>query len=326
MASKSPAEASASTTDAATEHRAAQVVVVTEEQGQRLDNFLLARLKGLPRSRVYRMVRRGEVRVNGARPRPSQRLREGDAVRIPPHRAAVEKALPTAPAQLLTTLGERTLYEDEDVLVLDKPSGLAVHGGSGVSLGVVEALRQAKPQVRYELAHRLDRDTSGCLLLAKRRAALLRLHAQFRNGEVRKRYTLIVAGCWPRRLGTVTEPLERYRLANGERRVRVSGRGEAARTDFAVCRTAADATWLVARPRSGRTHQIRVHAAVSGHSILGDDKYALPDAPAAPRLMLHASAIECEVGGSRRRFVAPLPAAFAAWWGAREEDSTTPAD
>ena len=325
MASKTPAESSPSVTSA-TGHRAAHVVVVTAEQGQRLDNFLLARLKGLPRSRIYRMVRRGEVRVNGGRPRPSQRLREGDAVRIPPHRAAAEEARPTAPAQLLATLGERTLYEDEDVLVLDKPSGLAVHGGSGVSLGVVEALRQAKPNVRYELAHRLDRDTSGCLLLAKRRSALLRLHAQFRNGEVRKRYSLIVAGRWPQTLGTVAEPLERYRLVNGERRVRVSDRGDAARTDFAVCRTAKDATWLVALPRSGRTHQIRVHAAAAGHSILGDDKYALPDAPPAPRLMLHASAIECEAGGRRRRFVAPVPAAFAAWWGAREQDSATPGD
>ena len=302
---------------------AVRIAVVGAEQGQRVDNFLLAQLKGLPRSRIYRMVRRGEVRVNGARTQPSRRLQRGDAVRIPPYRPATAPGgagfpAGAAPARLAALLRERVLYEDARLLVLDKPSGLAVHGGSGVSLGVVEALRLADPSVRFELAHRLDRDTSGCLLVAKHRAALLQLHEQFRIGKVDKRYQLLVCGCWPRRR-TVAEPLERFALASGERRVRASANGEPARTDFAVCRRAEDATWLAATPHTGRTHQIRVHAALAGHPILGDDKYGASDAPPAPRLMLHGTAVECELDGVTRRFEAPLPAAFADWWGNRSD-------
>ena len=316
-------------THTASKGSAARIAVVDAEQGQRVDNFLLAQLKGLPRSRIYRMVRRGEVRVNGARTQPSRRLQRGDAVRIPPHRPAAATAgagvAPGgAPARLAALLREHVLYEDDRLLVLDKPSGLAVHGGSGVSLGVVEALRLADPGVRFELAHRLDRDTSGCLLVAKQRAMLLQLHEQFRAGRVRKRYELLVRGSWPRRRRTVAEPLERFAAASGERRVRASANGEPARTDFAVCRRAADATWLVATPRTGRTHQIRVHAALVGHPILGDDKYGDRDAPPAPRLMLHGAAVECELDGLARRFEASLPAAFADWWGERRD--ATPAD
>lgn len=304
-----------------------RILVVDAAHGQRVDNFLLAQLRGLPRSRIYRMVRRGEVRVNGARAQPSLRLRRGDAVRIPPHRPAARAGAGlhpgAAPARLAAMLRKHVLYEDARLLVLDKPSGLAVHGGSGVSLGVVEALRLAEPGVRFELAHRLDRDTSGCLLVAKQRAMLLALHEQFRGGKVKKRYELIVCGRWPRRRSTVAEPLERYRLASGERRVRVRANGEPARTDFAVCRRAEDATWLVATPRTGRTHQIRVHAAFAGHPILGDDKYDR-DGQSAPRLMLHGAGIECDVDGVKRRFHAPLPAAFADWWG--ERGDAKPAD
>ena len=308
---------------------AVRIAVVDAEQGQRVDNFLLAQLKGLPRSRIYRMLRRGEVRVNGARAQPSRRLQRGDAVRIPPHRpaaAAGGAGFPpgAAPARLAASLREHVVYEDARLLVLDKPSGLAVHGGSGVSFGVVEALRLADPSVRFELAHRLDRDTSGCLLVAKQRAMLLQLHERFRTGKVRKRYQLLVCGCWPRRRRTVAEPLERFALATGERRVRASAHGEPARTDFAICRRAEDATWLAATPHTGRTHQIRVHAAVAGHPILGDDKYGHGDAPPAPRLMLHGATVECELDGVARRFEAPLPAAFAGWWGDRSD--ATPGD
>lgn len=290
-------------------------VQVGAEHGQRLDNFLLARLKGLPRSRVYRMVRRGEVRVNGARAQPSQRIERGDLVRLPPYRSpdiGADSGGP--PTRLLSMLRQRILYEDDDLLVLDKPSGVAVHGGSGVAFGVVETLRRARPHLAYELAHRLDRDTSGCLLLAKKRGPLLRLHAQFRAGRVGKRYDLLVAGRWPRNQRRVAEPLERYRLASGERRTRAGAKGDPARTDFRVARQADHATWLVARPRTGRTHQIRVHAAFVGHPVLGDDKYGGRCAPDVPRLMLHASGIECDVGGVRRSFEAPLPSAFAEWW------------
>ena len=298
---------------------APRIVQVGAEHGQRLDNFLLARLKGLPRSRVYRMVRRGEVRVNGARAQPRQRIERGDMVRLPPYRTPDRVADSGGPpARLLSMLRQRIVYEDDDLLVLDKPSGVAVHGGSGVAFGVVETLRRARPQLAYELAHRLDRDTSGCLLLAKKRGSLLRLHAQFRTGRIRKRYDLIVAGRWPRERRRVSEPLERYRLASGERRVRAAAGGEPARTEFRVARQADHATWLVARPRTGRTHQIRVHAACVGHPVLGDDKYGGRCAPDAPRLMLHASSIECEIGGARRSFEAPLPLAFAEWWRRRE--------
>ena len=292
---------------------APQVVAVDAEHGQRLDNFLLARLGGVPRSRVYRMLRRGEVRVDGGRKRPDYRLRRGENVRIPPHRAPEPAAGSAAPSGLAEKLRARALYEDDRLIVLDKPSGLAVHGGSGVSFGVIEALRQGDPAIRYELAHRLDRETSGCLAVAKTRSALLALHAEFRAGRVAKRYDLLAAGRWPERTRRVERPLQRYALPNGERRVRARADGAAARTDFAIVRRLADATWLQAYPKSGRTHQIRVHAAIVGHPILGDDKYGGANAPDAPRLMLHASRLTLVVDGARRRFEAPLPAAFDAF-------------
>ena len=288
------------------------VVAIDAAEGQRLDNFLLARLKGVPRSRVYRMLRRGEVRVDGARRRPDYRLQHGDQVRIPPHRHPVATVPPPAPRQLFAALSADAVYEDDDLIVLNKPSGLAVHGGSGVSFGVVEALRANDPNTRYELAHRLDRDTSGCLAVAKNRRTLLELHAQFRGARVRKRYDLLAAGHWPDDLRSVDKALKRYTLANGERRVRAQADGEAARTDFAIVERLANATWLAAYPRSGRTHQIRVHAAASGHPILGDDKYA-DRTHAAPRLMLHASVLTLTVHGARQRFQAPLPAEFDAF-------------
>ena len=289
------------------------VVVVDADEGQRLDNFLLSRLKGVPRSRVYRMLRRGEVRVDGTRKQPHYRLRRGERVRIPPHRRAASAERPPAPRPLFEALLSHALYEDEGLIVLDKPSGLAVHGGSGISFGVVEALRAFDPNTRYELAHRLDRDTSGCLAVAKNRRTLLELHAQFRSGRVRKRYDLLAAGLWPDDLRSVDKALKRYTLANGERRVRAQADGEAARTDFAIVERLPNATWLAAYPKSGRTHQIRVHAAVCNHPILGDDKYAEDDAPAAPRLMLHASTLTLIVNGARQRFEAPLPAEFDAF-------------
>ena len=189
---------------------------------------------------------------------------------------------------------------------------MAVHGGSGVSFGVVETLRRFDPSTPYELVHRIDRDTSGCLAVAKSRRALLAMHAEFRRGKVKKRYDLVVAGCWPTGLHTVDEPLERYVLASGERRVRVSKAGEPARTDFAVVEVLGDSTWLAAYPRTGRTHQIRVHAASSGHPILGDDKYAHGEPQAYPRLMLHASELTLTVGDKPMRFAAPLPEEFEA--------------
>ena len=281
------------------------------EEGQRLDNFVLARLKGVPRSRVYRMLRRGEVRVNGARARPAYRLRRGDAVRLPPYRGSDAASPDRVPQTVTALLRDRVIFEDRDLLVLDKPAGLAAHGGSGVSFGVIETLRRLEPNTRYELVHRLDRDTSGCLAVAKRRSALVALHAAFREGAVGKRYDLVVAGHWPDARRTVRDPLKRYRMANGERRVRVDPAGDPARTDFAVVARLDDpgseATWLAAHPKTGRTHQIRVHAAAVGHPIRGDDKYAPKP---RGRLMLHATELTLPIADRTVHVAAPLPADF----------------
>ena len=292
--------------------RPVAIVEVGDEQGQRLDNYLLARLKGLPRSRIYRMVRRGEVRVNGSRARASYRVQRGDKIRIPPHREYPGRGETQgqAPPRAYEGLLSNAVYHDDDLIVLNKPSGLAVHGGSGVSFGVVETLRRFDPSTPYELVHRIDRDTSGCLAVAKSRRALLAMHGQFRRGNVKKRYDLIVSGRWPPGVRTVDKPLERYVLANGERRVRVSEPGGPACTVFAVVQELGEATWLAAYPRTGRTHQIRVHAAASGCPILGDDKYAHGESRAFGRLMLHASELELTVGDGPMRFTAPLPPEF----------------
>ena len=296
------------------------IVAVDAEHGQRLDNFLIARMKGLPKSRIYRMVRRGEVRVNGARRRPSYRVQQGDRVRIPPFRSGAPPPPDGSdPGRLAETLRNATVYEDDDLLVIDKPSGVAVHGGSGISLGVIETLRRNDPSVPYALVHRLDRDTSGCLAVAKNRRTLLALHAQLRNGAVSKRYDLIVDGHWPADLGVVDRPLARYALTSGERRVRVQDDGEPSTTEFNVVDRLANATWLTAFPRTGRTHQIRVHAAASGHPILGDAKYARGRAQAHSRLFLHATELIFRLQGRRHRLNAPIPGEFGAL-----RDASTP--
>ncbi len=296
------------------------MVQVDAEQGQRLDNFLLGRLKDVPRSRIYRMLRRGEVRVNGSRVLPGYRLCRGDTVRVPPHWGDIPRpAADAAPRRAFEELLNRVLYQDDDLIVLDKPSGVAVHGGSGTAYGVIETLRQFDPGTRYELAHRLDRDTSGCLMVAKNRRTLLQLHAQFRAGGVRKRYDLIVVGRWPAGQLTVDKPLARYVVASGERRVRVSATGAPARTDFSVVARLDNvagietATWLAAFPKTGRTHQIRVHAAAAGHPIIGDDKYAHGEARDYRRLLLHASELKLTLGDRQTRFAAPLADEFQAF-------------
>jgi len=288
------------------------IVAVGAEHGQRLDNFLISRMKGLPKSRIYRMVRRGEVRVNGGRSRPGYRVQCGDKVRIPPFRSGMPA--PTGGSSdsggLVDALRNATVFEDDDLLVIDKPSGVAVHGGSGISLGVIETLRRNEPSTPYALVHRLDRDTSGCLAVAKNRRTLLDLHAQLRQGAVDKRYDLVVDGHWPAGLRVVDKPLARYALASGERRVRVRDDGEPSTTAFSVVQRLGDATWLAALPRTGRTHQIRVHAAASGHPILGDAKYARGEARSHSRLLLHASELRFLLHGRRVRVNALLPAEF----------------
>ncbi|MEX2469169.1 MAG: RluA family pseudouridine synthase, partial [Pseudohongiellaceae bacterium] len=244
------------------------------QHGQRLDNFLLRVLKGVPRSRVYRLIRRGEVRVNKKRSKPEQRLERGDQVRIPPY-AGPEQSQPGKPGEgLQELLFASVMHEDEAVLILNKPAGLAVHGGSGIRLGLIEALRQMRPDWRHlELAHRLDRDTSGCLVIAKNPIQLKPIQEQFKARDVEKHYLALVHGQWPEALAEITVPLQRNELSGGERVVKVDPAGKPARTLFRVRQRFADATLLEVTPETGRTHQIRVHCQHAGHPIVGDARY-----------------------------------------------------
>src|SRR5438132_2526286 len=247
--------------------RATTLEVGEDAAAQRIDNFLLRRLKGVPKSHVYRVLRSGEVRVNSGRVKPEYRLKPGDRVRVPPIRIA-DKPPPARPVEF------PVLYEDAVLLVVDKPAGVAVHGGSGVSFGVIESLRAARPQAKFlELAHRLDRDTSGLLMVCKKRSALVELHRQLREGEVEKVYTTIVKGVPATDAFEVSEPLHKYVTGAGERRVSVREGGMSALTKVKVKKKARDFSLLEVRLLTGRTHQIRVHLAHAGHPILGDDKY-----------------------------------------------------
>ncbi|MGJ7457023.1 RluA family pseudouridine synthase [Halomonas sp. MA07-2] len=299
------------------EGRDVQWVEVTEGQdGQRVDNFLMTRIKGAPRALIYRIVRKGEVRVNKKRVKPDTRLAIGDLVRIPPLKLSPREAVLEVSDNLRNLLAGSVLVEGRDWLVINKPAGLAVHGGSGVKIGLIEALRQVREELDFlELVHRLDRDTSGCLLLAKSRPALLALNAALKQQQMDKRYLALVAGRWPAKRDYVAARLDRYTLANGERRVRVDPTGKVSRTRFAVRETFARATLMEAEPVTGRTHQIRVHAAHAGHPLLGDDKYASRDSQrlsaslGVPRLFLHAESLSFPEPTSGRpvQIKAPLP-------------------
>ena len=243
-------------------------------EGQRLDNFLFAHLKGVPKSHVYRLLRTGQVRVGGARVDAARKLAVGDILRIPPVRTATQPRPAAAAVRRPARLSRRIRYRDEALIVLDKPAGVAVHGGSGISAGVIEQLRAELPECRFlELAHRLDRETSGGLIVACRRSALVRLHDQFRSGEIDKRYLVLVPGHWPWAERHVEEPLFKYLDAEGERRVRVSAEGKPAHTVFRLLERRGGFSLLEAELRTGRTHQIRVHLAHLGYPIAGDDKY-----------------------------------------------------
>lgn len=246
-----------------------QLLTISEEDvGQRIDNFLLRICKGVPKSHIYRVLRSGEVRVNKGRIQQTYRLEEGDVVRIPPIRVA-EKIIRVVPA-----LEFKILLEDNYLLVIDKPAGVAVHGGSGVSYGVIEQLRAARPDAKFlELVHRLDRDTSGILLLAKKRLALTNLHEQIRDGLLDKRYLTLVHGDWKNPRQHIKLPLFKYNAADGERRVRVQEDGLASHTIFVLMKKFGPFALLEAELKTGRTHQIRVHLSHSGFAIVGDDKY-----------------------------------------------------
>lgn len=250
------------------------IEVGEEEAGQRLDNFLIKNLKGVPKSRIYRMMRKGEVRVNKGRVKPTSRLEKGDVVRIPPIRISEQKSPAVPGQQLRKYLQDNILFEDEAMLVLNKPSGLAVHGGSGISMGVIEALRAERPKEKFlELVHRLDRETSGCLMLAKKRSALISLQEQMKKGLIEKHYLTLVKGKWPKGKRTVNAPLKKSLLTSGERIVRVDVEGKNAVTHFKIRSTLASSTLLEVALETGRTHQIRVHCQFSGHPLAGDDKY-----------------------------------------------------
>jgi 23S rRNA pseudouridine955/2504/2580 synthase len=284
-----------------------QVVISDAQSGQRLDNFLLSRLKGVPRSLVYRLVRRGEVRINKGRKRPDYRLRSGDVVRIPPVRTAVREQ------KALTRLGsdwldEHIVYEDEYLLALNKPSGMAVHGGSGISLGVIETIRQLRPQAPYlELVHRLDRETSGCLLIAKRRSALTALHAQLRERKTDKRYLALVNGSWRGKARRVEAALTKNQTRSGERIARVSEAGSEAISRFVPKTVYTESTLVEIELMTGRTHQARVHAAHINHPIAGDEKYGDKGFNRTlrnlglKRLFLHAASITIEHPGTNQK-------------------------
>ena len=280
--------------------------------GQRIDNFLRRELPGVPKGRLYRLLRRGEVRVNGGRVRAEYKLAEGDEVRIPPVRIRSEGPAPVS--SVASRVADRVLYEDKRLLVVDKPSGVAVHGGSGISHGVIELLRHARPELKdLSLVHRLDRETSGCLVLAKRRSALRELHAKFREGVVEKNYLALVVGDWQLGDIVIDAPLLVQNRKGGERHVVVHPDGKPARTRMQLSRTFGRYSLLQCSPLTGRTHQIRVHAASVGHPLAGDDRYGDPEANqrarkfGLQRLFLHAQSIAFpDDSGNDLHFTAPL--------------------
>ncbi|MCH8500329.1 MAG: 23S rRNA pseudouridine(955/2504/2580) synthase RluC [Aliidiomarina sp.] len=293
--------------------------VDADEAGQRLDNFLLAQLKGVPKSMIYRIVRKGEVRINKKRCKPDQRLAAGDEIRIPPVRVAAKQSLPNPKLEKVAELEGCILYEDDIMLVVNKPSGTAVHGGSGLSFGLIEGLRALRPQAKFlELVHRLDRDTSGVLLVAKKRSALRALHEQLRDKQMEKIYLALVYGSWPGKIKSVDAPLQKNTLQSGERVVRVADTGKPSLTKFRVRerfpQSEINATLVEASPITGRTHQIRVHAQCVGHPIAGDTKYGIRgfdeqlQVLGLNRLFLHAQSLTIQhpKTGEPLRFEAPL--------------------
>ncbi|MCU7960793.1 MAG: 23S rRNA pseudouridine(955/2504/2580) synthase RluC [gamma proteobacterium symbiont of Bathyaustriella thionipta] len=304
-------------TKAAAFQSVSYMTVSDDFEGQRLDNFLFRELKGAPRSLICRIVRRGEVRVNAARVAINYRLQQGDKIRIPPVRLSRPDGVKKQPGKQSGIISNAIIYEDERLLVVNKPSGMAVHGGSGLSYGVIELLRSLRPHSQnLELVHRLDRDTSGCLLISKKRSALRQMHELMRENKIDKHYQALVAGYWPERQKIIDAPLRKNTLRGGERLVRVDAAGKAARTGFRVLKHFSwQATLLEVELFSGRTHQIRVHTQYAGHAIAGDRKYGDENfnqqmkKAGLKRLFLHASSLSFQWPQSKEffRIKAPLP-------------------
>jgi len=273
------------------------LTVTKKSEGQRIDNFLMRELKGVPRSRVYWLLRRGEVRINKKRCKPEVKLNLGDIVRIPPYAGNAVKDPGKVTESLKDYLLNNILYESAGLLVINKPSGLAVHGGSGIKLGLIEAVRQIKPAWKEaELVHRIDRETSGCLVIAIDGKTLRHMQQQFKSKEIQKTYQALVYGKWPRSIHVVDQPLMREQLESGERLVRIHPEGKESVTGFTVLEEFKDASFIEARPETGRTHQIRVHCQHVGCPILGDARYTsralLKEYPAlksVKSLCLHAA-------------------------------------
>lgn len=293
------------------------VEVDAEYAGQRIDNFLRTFLKGVPKSMIYRILRKGEVRINKKRVKPEYKLVAGDAIRIPPVRVSETPELPSPKLDKIASLEESILFEDSHLIVFNKPSGLAVHGGSGLSFGLIEGLRALRPDSKFmELVHRLDRDTSGCILVAKKRSALRHLHEQLRNGQMDKRYQALVAGQWPQNRFKVKAPLQKNILQSGERLVSVSEQGKPSETRYRILQQFENATLVEASPITGRTHQIRVHCLHAGHPIACDDKYGDAEfdkqmkAVGLNRLFLHAASLRLTNPKTEEpiTFTAPLDA------------------
>ncbi len=299
-----------------TQNQVQFIDISDDEAGQRIDNFLLTKLKGVPKSMIYRIIRKGEVRVNKGRIKPEYKLVEGDQVRVPPVRVAERETTPvSAKLDKVAALANCILFEDDVLLVLNKPSGTAVHGGSGLSFGVIEGLRALRPEARFlELVHRLDRDTSGILLVAKKRSALRALHEQLRLKQMQKDYLALVRGNWQSHMKVVQAPLLKNILQSGERVVKVSSEGKPSETRFKVEERFDNATLIKASPVTGRTHQIRVHTLYAGNPIAFDDRYGDKqfDSQLAGtglnRLFLHASALKFThpKTGEEMRLQAPL--------------------
>lgn len=313
MQEKPPQGAKLRNSDGTTSSGVRKVPIDAERAGQRIDNFLRSELPGVPKGRLYRLLRRGEVRVNGGRVRAEYKLKQGDEVRVPPARIRTEGSPP--PDRQANAMLDHVLFEDKRLLVINKPAGVAVHGGSGISFGVIELLRHARPDLKdLSLVHRIDRETSGCLVLTKRRSALRELHEQFREGRVEKNYLALVVGDWQFGEQLIDAPLHVRHRKNGERHVVVSGKeGKAAQTQVALSRTYGRYSLLQCAPVTGRTHQIRVHLEHAEHPIVGDERYGDDDANRKAkrlglgRLFLHAQSIAFpDSSGNDRHFTAPL--------------------
>jgi len=286
----------------------------SSREGQRIDNYLLTALKGVPKSHIYRLLRTGQVRVNKGRIKPPYRLKAGDVVRIPPVRLGDNVSAGIPGQQLIQRLERSVLFEDDDLMILNKPSGMAVHGGSGIKHGVIEILRHSRPELGdIELVHRLDRDTSGCLLISKRREILLRLQQQFKENRIHKHYLTLLKGRWRNGKQIVDVPLRKNNLQSGERMVRVSPQGKAATTVFLAQEVFSDASLMEVELLTGRTHQIRVHAAHIAYPVAGDSKYGDTDfnsimkSRGLRRLFLHAASLEFLHPGNQKKMLISAP-------------------